>query len=132
MTTVFWLQAGSCGGETMAILSADRPSFSDLLDNYQLELLWQPSLTTSTERSLQQTIDAKRYSGVRISQDLASQIGLADETGILKIYDIDNELELSVTVDQSLQAKNCMLPRSLMQGFLLSDNINIKLVEENK
>jgi hydrogenase small subunit len=58
MTTVFWLQAGSCGGETMAILSADRPSFSDLLDNYQLELLWQPSLTTSTERSLQQTIDA--------------------------------------------------------------------------
>ena len=81
---------------------------------------------------LQQTIDAKRYSGVRISQDLANQIGLADETGMLKIYDIDNELELRVTVDQSLQAKNFMLTRNLIQSFLLSDNINIKLVEEDK
>jgi len=79
---------------------------------------------------LQQTIDAKRYSGVRISHDLAEQIGLTDETGTLKIYDIDNELELNVTVDNSLQAKNFMLPRDLIQSFLLSENINIKLVTE--
>ncbi len=81
---------------------------------------------------LQQTVDAKRFEGVRISQDLADQIGLASETGTLKIYDIDNEVEFDVIVDKSLHAKNFMLPRNLMQRFLLSDNINIKLVEEDK
>jgi NADH-quinone oxidoreductase subunit G len=79
---------------------------------------------------LQQTADAQRYAGIRISQDLADQIGLANETGTLKIYDIDNEVEFDVTVDKSLQAKNFMLPRNLMQSFFLSDNINIKLVTE--
>lgn len=81
---------------------------------------------------LQQTVDAKRFEGVRISQDLAGQIGLASETGTLKIYDIDNEVEFDVTVDKSLHAKNFMLPRNFMQSFLLSDNINIKLVEGDK
>lgn len=79
---------------------------------------------------LQQTADAKRYDGARISQDLADQIGLTEDVGKLKIYDIDNELELSVTVDKSLHAKNFMLPRNLIQSFLLNDNINIRLVTE--
>ncbi len=79
---------------------------------------------------LQQTVDAKRFEGCRISQDLADKIGFASESGTIRIYDIDNEVEFVVNVDKSLHAKNFMLPRSYMQSFLLSDNISIKLVNE--
>ncbi|AIT09504.1 NADH dehydrogenase [Candidatus Francisella endociliophora] len=81
---------------------------------------------------LQQTKDAKRFAGVRISQELADEIGLKDPKGVIKIYDIDNEINPEVTVDSSLQAKNIMFPRALFKDFLLGDNISIKLVEEEE
>ncbi|EEY70886.1 NADH ubiquinone oxidoreductase [Grimontia hollisae] len=50
--TLLWFQTGTCGGDTMALLSADRPSFSDLLNDYPLELLWQPSLSLESPHDL--------------------------------------------------------------------------------
>ncbi len=44
--TVLWFQTGACGGDTMAILCADKPGFQSVLDNYNLDLLWHPSLST--------------------------------------------------------------------------------------
>lgn len=81
---------------------------------------------------LQKTYDAKRFSGVRISQEIADEIGLKAEVGIVKIYDIDNEITPEVSVDSSLQAKNIMIPRSLYKSFLSGDSVNIKLVREVK
>ncbi|MBK2267206.1 NADH-quinone oxidoreductase subunit NuoG [Francisella philomiragia] len=81
---------------------------------------------------LQKTHDAKRFSGVRISQEIADEIGLKAEVGIVKIYDIDNEITPEVSVDSSLQAKNIMIPRSLYKSFLSGDSVNIKLVREVK
>ncbi|CZF78839.1 Periplasmic [NiFe] hydrogenase small subunit precursor [Grimontia celer] len=49
---LLWFQTGSCGGDTMALLSADRPSFSDLLNDYPIELLWQPSLSVESSGNL--------------------------------------------------------------------------------
>ena len=81
---------------------------------------------------LQQTKDAKRFVGVRISQELADDIGLKAESGTVKIYDIDNEISPEVVVDRSLQAKNIMIPRSLFRDFMVGDSVNIKLVEGEK
>ncbi|MDD1791634.1 NADH:ubiquinone oxidoreductase [Enterovibrio sp. ZSDZ42] len=55
--TLLWFQTGSCGGDTMALLSADRPSFSDLLTEYPIELLWQPSLSIQSVHSLNELIE---------------------------------------------------------------------------
>ncbi|MGF1767433.1 NADH:ubiquinone oxidoreductase [Enterovibrio makurazakiensis] len=55
--TLLWFQTGSCGGDTMALLSADRPSFSDLLTEYSIELLWQPSLSIQNVHSLNDLIE---------------------------------------------------------------------------
>lgn len=45
MTTLFWLQTGACGGNSLAILNAGSPSLELLLDTYGIELLWHPSLS---------------------------------------------------------------------------------------
>ncbi|PKF50088.1 NADH:ubiquinone oxidoreductase [Enterovibrio nigricans] len=55
--TLLWFQTGSCGGDTMALLSADRPSFSDLLNDYPIELLWQPSLSVESVNNLNDLMD---------------------------------------------------------------------------
>ncbi|MBV7296807.1 NADH:ubiquinone oxidoreductase [Enterovibrio paralichthyis] len=55
--TLLWFQTGSCGGDTMSILSADRPSFTDLFNDYPLELLWQPSLSIESVTSLNDIMD---------------------------------------------------------------------------
>lgn len=104
---------------------------------YQKDIVFVASNTIYSSSSLlrraeplQQTKDAKRFAGVRISQELANEIGLEEKSGSIKIYDIDNELNLEVTVEPSLQAKNIMLPRVLFKGFLLGENLTIRLVEE--
>ncbi|MDE4961455.1 NADH-quinone oxidoreductase subunit G, partial [Francisella tularensis subsp. holarctica] len=78
---------------------------------------------------LQKTTDSKRFSGVRISQELPYEIGLNCQLGVIKNYNIDNEINPEVVVDPILQAKNIMLPRALFKDFVSSDNISNKLVE---
>lgn len=45
MVNLVWLQTGACGGDSMALLCADRPSIENLLAQYGIRLLWHPSLT---------------------------------------------------------------------------------------
>jgi hydrogenase small subunit len=45
MKTLFWLQTGACGGDSLAILSADSPSLEQLFSDHGIELLWHPSLS---------------------------------------------------------------------------------------
>ncbi|HLF96589.1 MAG TPA: NADH:ubiquinone oxidoreductase [Methylococcaceae bacterium] len=56
MTTLLWLQTGSCGGDTMALLCADSPSVEELPALYGIELLWQPSLSVEPVRHLDQVV----------------------------------------------------------------------------
>lgn len=61
MKTLFWLQTGACGGESLAILSAEVPSLEQLLAQYAIELLWHPSLShapTRRHRELIASIEA--------------------------------------------------------------------------
>ena len=57
MTALLWLQTGSCGGDTMSILCADSPSFESLVDDYGVEILWQPSLSFEPRKRLDKLID---------------------------------------------------------------------------
>lgn len=50
MTTLFWLQTGACGGDSLAILSADSPSLEQLFSTHGIELLWHPSLSHQSMR----------------------------------------------------------------------------------
>jgi len=50
MTTVFWLQTGACGGDSLAILGAEAPSLEQLLAMHDIELLWHPSLSHQSMR----------------------------------------------------------------------------------
>lgn len=45
MKNLVWFQAGACSGDSMALLCADRPSLEGLLGQYDIDLLWHPSLT---------------------------------------------------------------------------------------
>jgi len=58
MTTLLWLQTGSCGGDTMSILCADSPSLEELIDEYSIEMLWQPSLSIEPTSRLDTLIEA--------------------------------------------------------------------------
>lgn len=50
MKTLFWLQTGACGGDSLAILSADAPSLEQLFIEYDIKLLWHPSLSSQSMR----------------------------------------------------------------------------------
>jgi hydrogenase small subunit len=56
--TLFWLQTGACGGESLAILSAEAPSFEGLLSSHGLELLWHPSLSHAPMKRFDALLDA--------------------------------------------------------------------------
>jgi hydrogenase small subunit len=54
--SLFWLQAGACGGDTMAILCAEHPAFEDVLADYGIDLLYHPSLSLASPEVLDSLI----------------------------------------------------------------------------
>ncbi len=56
--SVYWLQSGGCGGDTMALLSASSPSLLDLLSALDIEVLWHPSLSNLSAGEHQALLDA--------------------------------------------------------------------------
>lgn len=44
--TLYWLQSGGCGGDTMSLLNAQAPDLTELLSFLSVDLLWHPSLST--------------------------------------------------------------------------------------
>jgi hydrogenase small subunit len=43
--TMFWLQCGACGGDSMALLDTESPDLAGLLAALDIELLWHPSFS---------------------------------------------------------------------------------------
>ncbi len=44
--TLFWMQSGGCGGDTMSLLNMESPDLREFLDMAGVEVLWHPSLST--------------------------------------------------------------------------------------
>lgn len=57
-TTLLWIQAGACSGETMALLCAENPDIRQLLSIHDIELLWNPSLSGEPVKVLHERVDA--------------------------------------------------------------------------
>jgi NiFe hydrogenase small subunit HydA len=43
--SLYWLQGGGCGGDTMSLLGAEAPDLPQLLEILDLDILWHPSLS---------------------------------------------------------------------------------------
>ncbi|WP_415906795.1 NADH:ubiquinone oxidoreductase [Neptuniibacter sp. QD72_48] len=56
-TNLLWMQAGACSGDTMSLLCADKPTWPEFVQQYKLDVLWQPSLSTRPMRELIADID---------------------------------------------------------------------------
>lgn len=54
--SLMWLQTGSCGGDSLALLSAESPSFEQLISLHGIELLWHPSFSSAPTSHLAQLI----------------------------------------------------------------------------
>ncbi len=47
---LYWLQCGACGGDTWAMFNAEHMVPFDFFDNYNIDLLWHPSLSAKSIR----------------------------------------------------------------------------------
>jgi NiFe hydrogenase small subunit HydA len=45
-TTLYWMQSGGCGGDTLSFLNVEAPDMLELFSQLDVELLWHPSLST--------------------------------------------------------------------------------------
>ena len=43
--TLYWLQCGGCGGDSMSLLNLESPDLITLLRYLEIEVLWHPSLS---------------------------------------------------------------------------------------
>ena len=56
--TLYWLQCGGCGGDSMALLSLEAPDLTDLLRILEIEILWHPSLSNGSPARHRQLLEA--------------------------------------------------------------------------
>ncbi len=57
MVSLFWIQSGGCGGDTMSFLNAQSPDLIELFDSLGISLLWHPSLSNGHTRRFDQLIE---------------------------------------------------------------------------
>ncbi|MBU0641006.1 MAG: NADH:ubiquinone oxidoreductase [Planctomycetes bacterium] len=55
--TLYWLQCGGCGGDTMSLLSAESPDVVELLRMLDVDVLWHPSLSNGSPADHRELLD---------------------------------------------------------------------------
>ena len=64
VTSLYWLQLGGCGGDTMSLLNAESPDLLELFSLLDIETVWHPSLSHESaaehERLLTQLTQGER------------------------------------------------------------------------
>jgi len=56
-STLYWLQSGACGGDTMSLLGVESPDLVELLDLLDIQVLWHPSLSALSAPEHERIID---------------------------------------------------------------------------
>ncbi|MGE5547670.1 MAG: NADH:ubiquinone oxidoreductase [Solirubrobacterales bacterium] len=64
--TIYWLQAGGCGGDTMSFLGSDSPNLVELFADLGAEVLWHPSLSTISAAEHQGLLERIRDGRTRL------------------------------------------------------------------
>jgi hydrogenase small subunit len=57
-TTLYWVQGGGCGGDTMSLLSVEFPNIINLLQSLKIEILFHPSLSNISPSEQAKLLDA--------------------------------------------------------------------------
>ena len=55
--TLFWLQAGGCGGDSMALLGIEWPNLLEFLQLTDIDLIWHPSLSNGSHVEYQAIVE---------------------------------------------------------------------------
>lgn len=88
-STLFWLQCGGCGGDSMALLNLESPNMLQLLKLLDIEILWHPSLSNGSYSHYQTLIETLR-SGERTLDILCIEgavIRGPGGSGMYEVYD---------------------------------------------
>ncbi|MCL5773029.1 MAG: NADH:ubiquinone oxidoreductase [Firmicutes bacterium] len=56
--TLYWLQSGGCGGDTMSLLGLESPDIMEILKLLNVEFLWHPSLSNGSPSKHRSLIEA--------------------------------------------------------------------------
>jgi NiFe hydrogenase small subunit HydA len=56
--TLYWMQSGGCGGDTMSLLNAESPDLLEALDLLGVEVAWHPSLSNIDDSAHEKMFDA--------------------------------------------------------------------------
>ena len=55
--TLFWLQCGGCGGDTMSFLNMESPDLPELFNLLDVQLLWHPSLSNISQHEQYELVE---------------------------------------------------------------------------
>lgn len=104
MTTLYWMQTGGCGGDTMSFINISMPDFYDLFKFLNIELLWHPSLSTiscqENDRIIDEILTDKRKLNILIIE--GAQIRGPANTGMYHAR--DNVPQKKLVIDLSFKA----------------------------
>lgn len=56
--TLFWLQCGGCGGDSMALLGIESPDLLELLGSLGVDVLWHPSMSHGSPKEYRDLLGA--------------------------------------------------------------------------
>lgn len=56
-TTLYWLQCGACGGDSMGLLGAQDPNITEMEMQLDLNVLWHPSLSNGSAAAHRKLLD---------------------------------------------------------------------------
>lgn len=63
MISLYWLQCGGCGGDTMSLLGTETPDVPTLMQSLGVDLLWHPSLSNLSPAGQEALLDDLKSGG---------------------------------------------------------------------
>jgi NiFe hydrogenase small subunit HydA len=104
-TSLYWLQLGGCGGDSMSLLNADSPGIVDLLTLLDIEVVWHPSLSNGSALEHRELVD-QLASGERTLDVLCLEGSIIRGPGGTGMYDaIDNKPKKDLMAALAKQAR---------------------------
>ena len=55
--TLYWLQCGACGGDSMSLLDLESPDLAEFLQLLDIEVLWHPSMSNGSPAEHRRLLD---------------------------------------------------------------------------
>lgn len=87
--SLYWLQCGACGGDTMSLLSNESPDVTELFAGLDLEPLWHPSLSGISPRE-QAALTERLISGKQALDILVVEGAVIRGPAGTGMYDVKN------------------------------------------